>query len=242
MSILTEWPTFATILAEVEEQAEIDVSEDDGLASEAEIKQWCNTAVERAETMLMTIYEDYFLVKTEFALVPGQDNYPKPTDIYAMKIRSMVYHGGSNDVYEIKKARDWRKAYEWRFNKTHISDPDNDCYEWFIMHETPSIWEIYLTPIPGEGSVDLWYLRQANRIVDNTDIIDIPEAKNYIKSYILYRLSRKEHKGSTDKSDVNEAKEDMVVEYRLLRQALLKLAPDLDTEIDKDFTHYEEHN
>lgn len=238
MTTTTEFPTYLELQSDIEDEMGLTVSAN-SFVDQTEMIHYCNRAIDKAEQIVHTIYEDYYLARDTLTLPNnGSEEMDPPTDIYAMKIRSMIYYNGS-DIYEIKRSRDWKKFIGYRMDQQYGSTTDD--YYWFPINETGGAWKMLFTPTPGAGTVERWYLRQANRIVNTSDVMDIPEGKDFVLSYMRYRVILKDKRGNDASGEVAAAKEDMMQEQRDLVNTLGTLAPDTHNDIEMDLTHYEEH-
>ncbi len=135
-----------------------------------ELQGYIDEAVSETEKMVHTLYEDYFLTKSDpndplapLHIVPGQDSYPLPLDIYAHKIRAIFFQDGSSPT-EVIRMRDWKKLGRYtddRYNATG----DGREFSYLIRNSVPGAPEIVLSPVPGRsGDLTIHYLRNANRL------------------------------------------------------------------------------
>jgi hypothetical protein len=85
------------------------------------------------------------------------------------------------------------------------------------------------------GRITLWYLRNANRLVNGTDVLDVPEAANYVLQYVKVRVYEKEHNPM-----LQFAQQRLDREREMLVGILAAMVPDAENEIEPDFTMYEE--
>lgn len=97
-----------------------------------------------------------------------------------------------------------------------------------------------LTTYTGQNEVlyariTCWYLRQANRLVELTDILDIPEAANFVLRFMKNRVMEKEHNPM-----LQEGVRLLAEERSLMVSTLTAMVPDAENEIEPDFTMYEE--
>lgn len=235
MTLATEFPTYAELQSDIEDELDIQVS-NSGFIDQAEMIHYCNRGIDLGEQLVHTLYEDYFLARDTVTL-DGSTEYSPPSDIYAMKIRGMIYHSGSR-VYEIKRERDWRKFIDYRMRVSFSSDED---MVWFPINETAGAWKLLFSSTPTSGSIERWYLRQANRIVFTSDVLDIPESKNYILSYMRYRVILKQKRGNPDGAEIAIAKDELEQEKRNLENTLGTMVPDNNNTIEMDPSHYEDH-
>ncbi len=197
---------------------------------------YINEAIDTAESAVMGLYEDYFLTRAELSLVSGQELYLLPVDIYAHKIRRMVYSKGPT-VYKIHRMRDWKKFENYALDK-YTSSGYVQAY--FLVNSTPGAPQILFSPTPtiaADAAVTIWYTRQANRVEFDPDILDIPEAYKFIVSYTKQKCMMKEqHPGYNEqKNTTKEEKQDML-------STLATMIPDADNEIEPDYSSYQEHS
>lgn len=243
MTVATEFPTFAELLADVEYECDIDVSEDGEMVDQDEMIHYCNKAIDLAEKVICNIYKDYFLARDELTLVDGTEEYSFPSDIYGMKFRCLTYYDGStNSVYEVERSRHHKEKFlDYRYKKQEGSTYNDDCYRYFIINESAGAPKLLISPTPGSGTIERWYWRQANRIVSTSDVMDIPEGKDLVLKYMTYRVVKKEFKGNLDAQDVIDAKNDLNEEIALFRNTMAEMVVDEAIEIEQDHSMYEDH-
>jgi hypothetical protein len=156
-----------------------------------EMLAYANEAIDEVERQIHTLYEDYFLTRGVITLVANQEEYPLPTNIYANKIRKIVYRNGTQ-VWELERTRDWNKLLSYEVDKAYITSTQH--YRYFILNQTPGSPQLLLSPTPTEAGphLQVWYLRNANELVADTDVCDIPEAIHYVIAYIKMKVMQKE--------------------------------------------------
>lgn len=158
-----------------------------------ELKGYVNAAIDEAEAEILTIYEDYFLAKPHrLDIVSGQKEYVLPDDIYSSKIRGIVYKDGT-DIYQVRKFKEREDHWEY----VELTDEfDDDYYHYVIYNGSPNekpVMHIYPTPTRSvTDGFRIRYIRNAARVVENTDLIDIPEFINFIFQYCKVRCYEKE--------------------------------------------------
>lgn len=238
MATTTEFPTYAELELDIEDELDLTVGTD-SIIDQTEMIHYCNKAIDQAEQVVHTIYEDYFLTYDDLTLVDGTEEYAPPTDIYAMKIRAMIFFNGS-DVYEVLRERDWKKFLNYQHDQQYSTSTDYE-YKWFLRNATAGAWKQIITPTPGSGTIRRWFLRQANRITATSDVMDIPEAKNFILAYMRYRAIMKCRRGNPG-GELAEAKEQLAMEKQDLVDTLGTMVPDAGNEIEMDLSHYWEHS
>lgn len=223
--------TWSTIKAKVE--ADLDL-EDEKFIPESELLGYANEAIREVSRQIHTLYEDYFLTRSTITLVSGTEEYALPSDIYAMKIRGMVYRNGTS-VWKMKRIQDWRKFEEYEFDKTNQTQ--FSIYGFFLLNQTAGSPKILITPTPNENGayVRLWYIRTANELTVDASVMDIPEAVNYVMQYVKMRCYEKELHPNLQKAIA-----DVEAEKQTTLETLANMVPDVDNEIEADTRIYEE--
>lgn len=196
-------PTYAELKSNL--QKELDL-EDETFITADEFLNYFNAAVDEVESAIHTIYEDYFLTKTAISLVSGTAAYDLPTDIYAQKIRGLLYNNGGDKRYFVPRVKKLEETM-W------VENEDN--YKYLITNTTADGLKINLYPTPQETNSNrmfLYYLRNAKRFVDTTDVCDIPEFTHVIVQYVRWKCMSKEgHPGTQEAmQDLERMKADMV--------------------------------
>lgn len=197
-------------------------------------------------------------VSTRFYLVGLRSQvreYSLPENIYAHKIRRIIYENGSQ-VYKVRRIQDWKK-----FERKALEDVNSSStlYEYFLVNDTPGDPKMLFIPRPNETGdyVTIWYLRQANRFDDSytgdipnrvlttplndpSNILDIPEAFNYIVEFVKMKCDIKEKRnmGQTPSGDYPE----VMREYEAFAGVIEEIVPDAENLIEPDFSSYEEHS
>lgn len=221
--------TLLQIKTKIKEDLNID---EEDLISDNEMLGYINEAIDDAEAVIHTLYEDYFMTKTTLSLVNGTQAYSLPSDIYAQKIRKMVYYK-DDTRYEILRMKGSDKF-------TQIPDINTeDDYQYMIQNSLSEGPKIYLYPTSRETdstAVTLWYIRNAKRLVESGDTCDIPEFVNYVIAHAKVNCGLKANPRLMDKYEAD--KERM---RELMVDTLTLMVPDDRNEIEMDMTHYEEH-
>lgn len=146
--------------------------EDESFISSDELATYCNEGIEAAEAEILTLNEDYFLKSQFMSLALGQSTVTLPSDIYAQKIRSLIYNNGvsgSNSggdlIYEIKRIRDPHK-----FNiiaNAQTWDAAN-WYGYIVQNQSAGLQNTLLLVPPSlettTNVLTMWYIRHAQRI------------------------------------------------------------------------------
>jgi hypothetical protein len=235
MATTTKFWTWTEIWDKV--KSETDLDDEDDFVDETEAMGFANDAIDEAEANIHTLYEDYFLSRGTITLVNGTDAYSLPTTIYAHKIRKVIYFNGSK-IYEVKRLRGLDKFLAYRHARASSNSQD---YVYFITNTTPGTPQITLSPAAYEAGayVELWFIRQANRLALGADVCDIPEFASFVMDYLRERIEWKRAAGSprhmTTVEKLNATRQTMI-------DTLTAMVPDEDNEIVPNFGAYEDMN
>jgi hypothetical protein len=175
------------------------------------------------------------LARGQITLVPGEEEYNIPNNIYGMKIRQIIYRSGTQ-VWKLKRLRNWHKIAIYETEKTINNGTQQ--YGFFILNsaegEKP---KLLLTPTPTEAGsyLYIWYIRNANELTDNASKCDIPEAVNYVMSYMKMKCLEKELHPNLPKAiqDVEQQKADTL-------KTLSDMYADNEDTIEPDYRLYAE--
>lgn len=226
--------TWAEIRTKIEQECDL---EDEDFVRRPELLAYANEAIEEAEAEILGLYEDYFLKPGDVNVTAGQDAIPYPTDIYAQKIRRMIYFQGnvnSSTNYPIERLKDWRK-FEYGAASNQGS---TDLYQWMDENSTPGAPIVRVIPAFREnGVVKTWYIRHANRLAVDTDICDIPEFINFIFSHMKVKVYEKEGHPL-----LSQAMTKLEMERARMLGTLSAKTPDAMNEIEMDTSYYDDHN
>lgn len=231
-------------------RADLDL-QDEVFITPDEMVGYVNDAIHEAESEIMKINEDYFLQTGFIALVLGQSIYPIPSDIYAQKIRRVVYNFGTLQ-YAIKRIRG--------ANKFEIMAMINayglaDDYMYILTNTTPGAQnQILISPPSRETSsqnVQLFYIRSAQRVLTAAEqsppiqptaanttaqlntLLDIPEFTTFIIDFVKYKCLLKD----TDPR-LPEQKGIMQSQRKMMVDTLTEQVPDDDNQIPADMSFY----
>lgn len=210
-------------------------TQDEIIVSPEELMGYCNDALVRCESIIHTLYEDYFLADTTLALVSGQVEYSLPSDIFANKIRCIMYNNGSK-VYEVYPLRSTRKKF-WEIESAKL-DTGGTNYNYFIKNNASTGFKLNILPTPQETSssnVIVYYIRKMKKVTQDSDIVDVPEYYDYIAAYMKYKIFLKEgHPNAQDAAD------ELLMLEKNMQETLANRVPDDNNEVILDFSHYED--
>lgn len=227
-----QYKTYGQIRIKVEKDLDL---EDELFIQDDEMLDYANEAIDEAEAEIHAIYEDYFLTYSTISLVNGQEEYDLPTDMYANKIRGIVYNNGST-IYNIPELRHSAKFELIELSKEYTT---TDFYKYMIINRTAGANpKMLLVPQAREDGTDrlkIWYLRQANRMVDDTTVCDIPEFAQFVIQYMKVRCYEKE-----GHPNMGMAARALEMQRRLMVDTLSNMIPDADNQVEMDLSHYDD--
>lgn len=223
--------TCKEILDKVED--DLDLAEETFIDRD-ELKRNLNEAIRDCEAEIHTIYEDYFLVHTVIPIQANVQFYPLPSDIYAKKIRGLIFNSENNATgisYQIKRIRDFREI-----PLIVVSD----YLQFLILNDSKLGDRLAFYPVPSQflpANIDFYYLRRAKRMVNESDVCDIPEFVNYILAHMKYTAMKKEgHPLLGEQMQILQTEKDLMV------STLSSMIIDNDNKISLDLSIYEEHS
>lgn len=161
---------------------ELDMVEEQWLDDPA-LDRMINSAIAKANRKILTIYEDYFLSNHSVEIASGDSLVDYPADIYANKIRNITYVnapiGGNGSVaIEVKPVRRLKDAVA--YNALH-GDVGGQYSRSWLPYDAEDTRKIKLMPETGvSGRLDMWYIREAKKLVNDTDVCDIDEFADYV--------------------------------------------------------------
>lgn len=215
---------------------DIDLFEDTFVDLDTELLGYINEAIDDAESVILNLYEDYFLTNTTVSLVSGTSEYSLPSDIFAAKIRAVLYSDGSSKNYEITKIK---KLVDT------LNVPTTDSYRYVIVNGTVSAatgsfkLKFYPTPAETNTNVTVWYIRNAKRLSSTSDYCDIPEFINFIYAHVRWNIARKER----FPLDLDVCGKALAAQKDLMEKTLSDMIPTDDAkQVSPDFSFYADYN
>lgn len=228
-------------------RSELDLQEETFIGPD-ELVGYFNDAIHEAESEILKINEDYLLSYTTLSMVTGESLIDLPANIYAQKIRALIYINGSTQ-YSVKRIRGANK-----FDiLTQIQQyGTSDDYRYIPINQTAGQQsKIQLVPTSREDGdyLTLWFIRSANRIptaaelgtaptdsntdAQNNTVLDLPEAANFIFEFVKRKCLPKD-------GDPRVAEQDVVTERQraLMIETLTDQVPDDDDTILPDMDFY----
>jgi len=198
-----------------------------------EMIDYINEGIDECEAEIHSLYEDYFLTRTTLNLVAGQEAYDLPENIYGHKIRKVTYNNTSS-IYKVRRMKNWHRFEQYEIAKTFET---SDLYQYLILNETIGNPQMIIVPKARDTGpiIEIWYIRQANRLENGTDICDIPEFVNFVFQYVKVRCYEKEIH-----PNAGQARMDLQAQRSLMQATLQTAQPDNENEIEMDMSYYEE--
>lgn len=226
---MSEYWTLAMIQDKIERDLDL---QSEIFIDPTELNAYINEGIRECEAEVHDIYEDYFLSRTPLTLIQAQEEYALPTDIYAHKIRRIIYKNGSK-VYTVDRIKDWKKFEEYALENVNKT---SQIYSYFLVNSVPGAPAILINPPSKEDGtfITIWYLRKANRLVNSTDICDIPEFINFVLQYVKVRCYEKEQ----GNPNLAKAITDLEQQRAQMTSTLSSMVPDAANEIEADLSFY----
>lgn len=227
--------TLADIKTLVQEPLDIEAED---FVSPEELTRYINQGIREAEAEIHNVFQDYYLAKPyTLPLVAGVSEYVLPNDIYASKIRKMIFDDASLTIggnYLVYRIRDLGDIPYLRSNET------NPKFTYMVTNDQSAGARIKIFPTPTQDyptQINLFYLREARQLENDSDEIDIPEFVDFVVLFARREALKKEMGNPmlTIVSAELEAKRDQMV------NTLIKRFPDGDSEIIQDVSFYEDY-
>jgi hypothetical protein len=221
---------------------------DEDIVGPQEVLDSINEAARMIGKEILDLYEDYFLKRQAYNMTVGQTIFPLPTDIFAGKIRRINYCNGATQ-YKVERINGLTKGQD----AFEIIDQVNlvglgDWYRYIILNNDPSTgMQINLFPpsrdtltgalSPPTGII-ISYIREVNKVVVNSDIVDIPEGYDFIVAYGKWKCAI--HEGNDTR--IKKAEDEVELQRKSLMDTLATMVPDSDNIIQGDYSTYLEHS
>lgn len=215
-------------LKEVREkmEKEFDIQEEPDFLAAGEFTGYVNEVIDTLEQHFIKL-GDYFFSSTTINLVPGQRDYDLPDDIYGTKIRQIL----TKDYDEVKEVKDLKVM-------KLLADSPGSPFKYKLINNKGQGIKLRLFPTPDRvETLDLDYTRNASRVELDGDVIDIPEAMNYMFTFLRMRLYQKEKNFAM----AQDMKAELPKQEELLLDALSARTDDENNDIQPDVSIYEDH-
>lgn len=145
--------------------------EDETFITPDELIGYFNEGLNEAASEILALNEDYFLAKAYLPVMQGVQDYALPYNIYANKIRGIMYQNGAVR-YPITQFRRKAKFEEISFSEQYAHE---DWYKYLLTNDIPGQTKLVLHPPSRETAIlspyasrfvpfIMWYTRDCNRI------------------------------------------------------------------------------
>jgi hypothetical protein len=153
--------TFGEVRQKLERDCDL---EDETFITRDELVGYYNEGIDAAEAEIQKLNEDYFLTSASIDLTLGQSAITLPTDIYAQKIRSLIFSNGS-EMYEVSRIRGSKKFIDLTDVNLYRTA---EWYRYVLKNGTAGGQSTILLVPPSRetltAALTLWYIRNAQRI------------------------------------------------------------------------------
>lgn len=227
--------------------ADLDLSEETFITPD-ELLGYVNEGIHEAESEVLKLNEDYFLKQAPISMVLGQTILDLPIDIYAQKIRGLIYSNGSVQ-YPIRRIRG---ASKFEILAMIQQFAPNDDYMYFPVNQNAGLQnQLLLAPASRDAGqfLTLWYIRSAQRIPTAAEIgtqptapysvaqlntaLDIPEFSTFIIDFVKCRCLSKDGDSRFDAQVATMEKQRAMMVNSLTGQI-----PDDDDTVVPDMSFY----
>lgn len=204
-----------------------------------EVRDYFNDGVREALAHIqkLGLEDDYFQKAVLMDLTVGQTQLIPPPDIYAAKIRGILYSTPAL-VYPIHRLKGPNKFEEMQKLLQYPSS--NVFYQYDLENSDPTLgFRIKLYPVSYENTpnaIVVNYIRNVTTIVADTDLVDIPEFYSFIKAFVKAKIFAKENS-----ERAVSANAEYQAEKLLMMETLSEMTPDYDNKIISDMTPYIDH-
>ena len=221
---------------------ELDLENEDIIQPE-EFVGYVNDGVREvvAEMSKLGVEDTYFHTFIPFPLTAFQADYSLPVNIFANKIKALVFNDGSN-IYRVKRLRGVELYSQMEsLEKYAVGDTRPVCYALFNAGVTNGYkMKIVPTPKVAIPYLTMYYLRQADELAlddDGTGLIDCPEEFiQFLVAFVKVKCLAKEIGNPMLQMAMSD--EDRC--RKLMVQTLTDQVEDSDNTVPLDLTHYME--
>lgn len=225
-------------LLDIRQQVKDDLDlNEETFVTDADLDRWTNDAIESAESEIHTLYEDYFLSRVEYTLTPGVRDLDFPSDLYASKVRKLLFKESlsapNTAAHEVKREKnliqaEGRDIYEYQSATPTLT--------WIETNNASEGRKLRLYPQQvRSGFLIMYYIRNAARLVNDTDVCDIDEFERYIVQFVKTQAYLKD---GDPRSEDSKGLEEQLKSQMI--NSLSNRTPDNNDEIVLDLAHYED--
>jgi len=199
--------------------------------SDSDLNKIINKAIREAHRKIISIHEDYFLQPYSISIPADTSTLDYPSNIYANKVKSIHFYDGSSSV-AINRVN--------KFDTTIMLDnhiTNNTIFrKWLPIDDSTDGRKIRLYPSLGNaGTITIWYIREAKKLVNDTDVCDIDEFNDYVIQ-LAKKIYYQEDADPRYEVELNEA----LRQEKDLIDTLTNMTIGNDDQLVQDMSHYEE--
>jgi hypothetical protein len=207
-----------------------------------EMVGYCNEAVTEAGSEILKMNEWYFLAEGIITFVAETAAYNLPSDIFANKIRSVVYVNGST-IYPVRRVRGTAENMYVDIQEANTSGGSAD-YRYYLLNN-----QIVFVPTARESGayIKMQYLKTPNYVplvsagsqaASDAIVINIPEFYSFVTQFMKVRCLEK------DGADPRLAQAATILEHerQMMISTLSQMVVDDNDTLIPDTSFYEEHS
>lgn len=221
--------TVTEVIEKIQDECDL---QEETFIDEAEYISYINEAIDEAEAEILNIYQGYFNRKTNVSLVDGTTTYDLPNTFYATKIKTIYYKNGT-EFHQLKRVNRARIPYY-----ESLTTADRPFWYDLINEGTATGDQIVFYPTPTvtlANAIEIWFVRNAERVSALTDLIDIPEFISFIFAYLKVKVALKEVSPI-----LPQRQRGLEIQRDLMRRTLDNMVPDPDENMEVDMSFYNE--
>lgn len=201
--------------------------QEQGWINEQTLRRFANSAITEAELEIQLRKDRYFKRNATINLVANQSEYSLPSDCFEGKLTGIFFMGASK--YKLTKIKHDEEMID-------VGSSDDFKYD---LYKTATGYKLNLYPTPAQdliAGLKLFYIAKAARIVNDSSIVDLPEAaRNFIKIRVMDFAANKERMNPNAAMSDGAAKalSDMI-------ETLATIQADDNNVLEADYSAYEE--
>ena len=182
------------------------------------------------------VEDEYYLSRHKDNTVANVDEYDLPADIFATKIRRVLYVESNTEYFPITRYRG-RFKFE-QYLQDEQEDESDPHYKYLILNNAEEGGYILKTvpaiKVSVTDGLHIWYIREPCELKEESDVIDVPYI-SWVFRYVMNRVKEKENRlGPQDLQELQ------VLETAMITSLTEQVQDDDDT-VDMDTSTYEEH-
>lgn len=231
---MKKW-TYEDARTKVERDLDI---EDEDFVSDDELREFFNDAIRLQHSMIIKlgVEDEYYLSRHKDNTVANVDEYDLPADIFATKIRRVLYVESNTEYFPITRYRG-RFKFE-QYLQDEQEDESDPHYKYLILNNAEEGGYILKTvpaiKVSVTDGLHIWYIREPCDLQEESDVIDVPYI-SWVFRYVMNRVKEKENRlGPQDLQELQ------VLETAMITSLTEQVQDDDDT-VDMDTSTYEEH-